>query len=616
MIRKHYISVLLVVGLALIGAALLWFESELLWKAQEMNLWLSSSMFLRQQMVVAGGLLTWVGTLFTQFFFYPWLGVALLCCWWLLLMWLTHRTFRIQRAWNMILLLPVALLLITIVDMGYWIYLLKLQGHFFVTTIGTTVAVALLWAYRAVVEQSRTKVTMVLRAVFIAVTCIVGYPLLGIYALVAALLMGLWSWRLTSTDRKQQALTDSVVAVVSVVAVPLLFYRYVYYETSIENIYRVGLPLYTVTESYPSFYIPFVLLALFYGALTLMSTDSKNSLPERRAKREPVFSFLFSLLLALSIYFSWYKDGNFHHELTMQHAIARLDWQGVLNEAAKQKEEPTRAIVMMRNLALARLGRQGDEMYRYRNGSKKSNAPFTMRLLIVAGPLIYYHYGLPNCCTRLSMEMGVEYGWRVEYYKYLARCAILNDEQQLARKYLGILRQTLFFDRWAENVGKLIGHEDLICSHPETAFITHMMHYDNHLTSDRGFVERLLMQELSVSTYADDPIFQEQTLLASMWTKDVKLFWTHLIDYAKLHPDVQIPVHYQEAALLYGSLEGRKDLDSWPFDPSVRESYRSFREITPHYENMEVATVREALYPLFGSTFYYDYYLMNNLPQW
>lgn len=321
------------------------------------------------------------------------------------------------------------------------------------------------------------------------------------------------------------------------------------------------------------------------------------------------------LILSLAVYLSWFKDENFHHELTMEHAIARLDWQGVLDEAATQKEEPTRAIVMMRNLALARLGRQGNEMYRYGNGSKKYKAPFPMRLLIVSGPLLYYHYGLTNYCTRVSMEMGVEFGWRVENYKYLARCAILNGEDQLARKYLGILHQTTFFKRWANNVSKLIGNEELVCEHPETGFITHMMHYDNRLTSDQGFVEPFLMRCLAESTHADDPVFQEQVLLASMWTKDVKAFWRHLADYVRLHPNLPLPTHYQEAALLYGSLEGRQ-MDDWPITPTVRESYRQFRQVTPRYENMEMEPVRKALYPLFGHTFFFDYYLMNNLPQY
>ena len=126
-----------------------------------------------------------------------------------------------------------------------------------------------------------------------------------------------------------------------------------------------------------------------------------------------------AVMLVAGVYTFWMKDENFHHELAMQHHISNLDWEGVLVEAAAQKDEPTRAIVMMRNLALSRLGKQGDLMFVYKNGSKAYAAPFGIRLMLVVGPLIYYQYGMLNYCNRLCMEMGVEFGFRTEDYQLL-----------------------------------------------------------------------------------------------------------------------------------------------------------------------------------------------------
>ena len=657
-LQKYHTYVVCLVAVICLGGALLLFEHEMLWKMQELNLWLGSRQFLRELMVVPGGALSWLSTWFTQFFYYPTLGVALLCAWWLLLMWLTKRAFCISDRWAFLTLVPVVLLLMTIVDLGYWVYLLKLPGHGFVATIGTTVAIALVCAYRSLPDK------VVLRIAFIALTCIAGYPLMGVYGLAAALLMG-FTPRPSSHVPRLSMLTVSVVCAV---AVPLLFYRFVYYETNLTNLYHAALPLYIITEHHYVFYIPFVLLALCYLMMALSSRGQEfkrarevagqardeeagmrgsrvlegSSVPAGRAQgfksqrptangqsskskvQSPKFKVQWKqvwmevaciVILAIGLFFSWFKDENFHHELVMEHSIAQLNWQGVLDEAAAQKDEPTRAIVMMRNLALSRLGRQGNEMYNYRNGSKKYEAPFPMSLLLMAGPLVYYHYGLPNYCTRLSMEMGVEFGFNVEYYKYLARCAILTGEEQLARKYLDILRQTLFFGRWADETSQLIGNQDLIASHPEMAFITHMMHYNNSLTSEQGYVERFLMRRLSENTYTDDPIFQEQKLLASLWMRDVKMFWLHFNGYVKQHPGEPVPTHYQEAALLYGALSGQ-NTDKWPVDVSVRESYRLFNEVAQRYDDQEIGVVREALYPLFGNTFFYDYYLMSNLPEY
>ena len=54
-------------ALAAIACALLVYENDLLWKVQEMNLFLNTPLYFKQQMVVSGGLLTYIGTFFTQF---------------------------------------------------------------------------------------------------------------------------------------------------------------------------------------------------------------------------------------------------------------------------------------------------------------------------------------------------------------------------------------------------------------------------------------------------------------------------------------------------------------------------------------------------------------------
>ena len=597
--KKLTYIILWLVALVVIAGALLLYEGNLLWKLQEMNLFLNTSMFFREQMLVPGGLLSWAGTFLTQLFYWPWLGMLVLCLCWLLLMWLTKRAFRIPGQWAGLMLIPVGLLLLTIGVFGYWLYVLKQPGYAFVSTLGTIAVAAMLWAYRSLPAKRY------LRTVFIFVACAVGYPLFGIYGLAAPLLMALWSWRL-----KEHALVDTVVALLCVVAVPLLCYRFVYYQTNLANIYYAALPLYYVTEERHAYYTPFYLLALFFAAMTLVPFRSMAK-PLKPLLAQAVVL----VLLVAGVVHYWFKDENFHRELAMLHSVEQLDWEGVLQEAAKQQGEPTRAIVMMKNLALARLGRQSDEMYLYKNGSKEYAAPFGMRTMLIVGPLVYYQYGLLNYSARLCTEMGVEFGWRAEHLKTLAKCAILHGEKAPARKYLGLLSHTLTFGNWAAETGMVVGDSAAIAQHPELGFVKRMMHYGNDLTSDQGNVERFLMEQLAGNTYKDDPVFQEQTLLASLWTRNPKQFWYHFYDYVTLHPEGPMPRYFQEAACLYGSIEGR-NLDNVPFSQGIRDSFNRFMQAAAPYDNADVEVVREALYPLFSQTYYYEYYLMNNLPEY
>lgn len=586
------------VALLIIAGALLMFESDFLWKLQDQNLFLNTKLFFNEQMVVPGGLLSWMGTYLTQYFYYPWLGTVLLCLCWLLMMWFTKRAFKLSNQWSALTLVPVALLLLTIVDMGYWVYILKLPGHVFVGTLGTTAVAGLLWAFRALPHRCG------LRLIFIVITAILGYPFLGIYGLGATLLMGLFIWNLEQP--LWQKITGSVLALAGAAFVPQLCYHLVYYQTNLANIYYAALPLFFVTEEYHAYYLPYYGLALFF---VLMVTGEGLCKHITLGKFQKWIALGTQVLLVAGLAWGvshfWYKDENFHHELKMQRCIEQNDWQGVVAEGALQQDEPTRAIVMMRNLALSRLGRQANEMYLYKNGSKRYEAPFDMRLMLCVGPLMYYQYGMLNYCNRLSTEMGVEFGWRVSNLKLLAKCTILNKEDSEARKYLNLLKHTTFYADWAEKAREM----------EELKTVAHMMHFPNMLTSDGGNIEKFLMNRLAECTYADDSYFLEQTLLASLYTKDMGQFWYHFQDYSNLHPKDPMPRYFQEAAYLYGKLEGRPYIDQMPFDQSVKQSFESFMQAAERFDDTDVEYAREGL-KTFCHTYYYDYYLMRELPEY
>lgn len=586
------------VALLIIAGALLMFESDFLWKLQDQNLFLNTKLFFNEQMVVPGGLLSWMGTYLTQYFYYPWLGTVLLCLCWLLMMWFTKRAFKLSNQWSALTLVPVALLLLTIVDMGYWVYILKLPGHVFVGTLGTTAVAGLLWAFRALPHRCG------LRLIFIVITAILGYPFLGIYGLGTTLLMGLFIWNLEQP--LWQKITGSVLALAGAAFVPQLCYHLVYYQTNLANIYYAALPLFFVTEEYHAYYLPYYGLALFF-VLMVTGEGLCKHITLGKFQKWIVLGTQVLLVagLAWGVSHFWYKDENFHHELKMQRCIEQNDWQGVVAEGALQQDEPTRAIVMMRNLALSRLGRQANEMYLYKNGSKRYEAPFDMRLMLCVGPLMYYQYGMLNYCNRLSTEMGVEFGWRVSNLKLLAKCTILNKEDSEARKYLNLLKHTTFYADWAEKAREM----------EELKTVAHMMHYPNMLTSDGGNIEKFLMNRLAECTYADDSYFLEQTLLASLYTKDMGQFWYHFQDYSNLHPKDPMPRYFQEAAYLYGKLEGRPYIDQMPFDQSVKQSFESFMQAAERFDDTDVEYAREGL-KAFCHTYYYDYYLMRELPEY
>ena len=69
--RKFITPLVWLTALAVTAGVLLVYEYHVLWKIQELNLFLDTPLYFRQQMVVPGGLLTYVGSFLTQLFYYP-----------------------------------------------------------------------------------------------------------------------------------------------------------------------------------------------------------------------------------------------------------------------------------------------------------------------------------------------------------------------------------------------------------------------------------------------------------------------------------------------------------------------------------------------------------------
>ena len=113
---------------------------------------------------------------------------------------------------------------------------------------------------------------------------------------------------------------------------------------------------------------------------------------------------------------------------------------------------------------------------------------------------------------------------------------------------------------------------------------------------------------LSLAT--NDPDFNEACYKA--FGKDIGLFWPHFFDYARLHPTEHMPRHYQEAAYLYGHLENEVDISRMPFDEQVKRDYQEFMAMAQQYPGMKEEQLRPIMYPRFGKTFYFEYFLIRN----
>ena len=586
---------------AVIFVLMMAFEQPLLFRAQELSLWLPTKVWFAERMSYPAGMLTYIATFLTQFLHYPWLGGLLLVFMLLMVYQLTLRIFSLSKHYAVAGLLPAALLVGCTFVVGYYIFQIKTQGYMFSAVTGFlfTLCAVRLW---------QVCKPAVLRWLWLAVLFAVGYPLFGFYALLAGLVVAI-----LAVGRRDWV--SIALCVAGIVAAPWAYY-YCYTACRFPRMWTAGCPAFEYIKRDLLFWAPYLLLYLTPVAFAVWSLLRRD---EPKQKAVCWTNAVVGVVAVLCATLFWYKDYNFHTELKMEAAMGEMQYKKVLALAKQEKKEPTRLMVMSKNLALLRLGRGGDEMYKFLDGGAKPKTPIDVRMMQVGGKMLYYNYARLNFCYRWCLEDGVEYGWKVEYLKYMAKVSILNGEYEVATKFLNTLDKTFFQHKWVERYRRYVQNPALIATDKEFAAVKEFYCFEDQLDGDNSLVEIYLLNYFAHSFGAEStPRFDEMGLMCALTLKDIPTFWQNFFRYANSHKTDRMPIHFQEAALLFGNLEpGKVDISKMPFEKSVQMKFQAFMEYAKKHavgENAEKdPKVKQLFFERFGDTYFYFYFFIRDV---
>ncbi len=594
----------LIVGLSF--AALVWallniFEHEFLFRVQELSLWLPTKIYFDERMMVPGGMMSYIACFLTQFLYYPMLGSLIYVALLLLVQRLTLKVFRIPARHILVSLLPSMLILCCSMEIGYWIFQIKTQGYFFSMLVGFIATLTFIRSYQL------TKGWM--RYLTVALIAAIGYPLFGFYGLLALLTIA----ALSIARPNERHIGIALLCVAAAIATPILYYN-VYEQTRFGSMFTEGMPAFEFIARDLHTWIPYILLYLFPLVMAFIPLKGADDTVDKKAFTiEAAASVL--LLIALPLIF-WFRDPNFRAEIKMNHHMERLEWRKALDVAKAHKHTPTRLIVLNRNLSLLKLGKAGDEMYHYLDGGEPAKSPFEIRLMQVGGKMLYYHYARMNFCYRWCLEDAVEYGWKVDYLKYMVKTSLISGEYDLAQKYVSTLKKTLFYKKWANEYQKFIDDPKLIAKDREFAGILPLYQYEDQLDGDNTLVEIYLLNYFAHAyNPKSTPLFDETALMCALTLKDIPTFWNCFSRYANSHP-TRMPKHYQEAALLYGNLEKGVDISKMPFDQSIKLRFQDFMRFSQKNASENVENNPEAkkkFFDRYGDTFWYFYFFIRDV---
>ena len=582
-------------------------NADTLFFMQDRGYWNDSMVYFDHCMRMPGGFLSWAGSYLTQYFYYPAYGAAILILLWMLSFCVAWRSFHVRLELTFLLFIPLVALLCTEVHLGYWAYFMKDIDYSFYHSLGYFFALLLSVDYFRKLKYGGY-IQMIL------VPVLFYYPL-GVYALLATVLIAFRmfkdNWR---SDWKAFILMFAMLGIV-----PLLET----YGTTLmrpDQPWLFGLKRFEIgpVRDY-RLEAPLVWLICSSLLIPLLGKKKDGSFGPK--------GLVISQLLMLVLAFGAYKvvsdrnftDSNYHAEIKMLRAVDEQRWDDVLSEFRVARGNPSRMMVMYRDIALLN---KGELLSRYQYNNRPANPTvmsdsIVVRLCDTTGDFIYYNFGETCFGIRRAIERCMHYGFSYYTLRVLARCALINGEYDNVRKYLRLLEHSTFHKEWARELRPYLEDTTLIASSPRFGLVKRLYNGGSSMVgSDDYYVEPTIIHKLA-HTATDNPEILDLALAYCLQSKDLKCFWAQVWQYHNINPDKPFHRYIQEAMLLYHNelKSGPADISEYNIDPQIAERYNVFISRMKEYaqNGMKEDQIGASLQPEFGDTYWWDYCVLRDI---
>ena len=559
---------------------LLYINLEVFYTAHDRSEFLFGTPFFHALMSKPFGLMRYVGAWLTQLFYHPALGASVLAIIWVLIFMVGAKAFRLQGSASALMLLPIACLLTSVVDLGYWIYVSTIRGYWFSQSVGYLLMLLLLWVARCTPRKWHL-------VWYLFAFCI--YPFLGWFALLFVFCLVL-SEKLTWRE---------IVGIVVLVFTAVIWHTQFYSNLRLDDVVLAGLPRFiTPSDATERLSIPFwvlgavsMLIPLYVSYVQRSTFNVQRSTFNVQRIIVPVISAVAGIAFTLSLEF---RDQNYIDEMRMVRFAEDDNWKEVLN-MAEENHKPTTTMVFLKNIALMNEGGLLDRSFKLGNDGENITNPDSLHvsLLDIASPLVYYNYGMINEAIRLNFENAIQAGFSPFYLKVLSRCALAGGDKELQERYTTQLHHHLFYDDWQPaSVSAKI--KELQKAYPDE--LTGVENSDSYVVN-------------TISLWSDSisKVASEQALFYAMLRCDSRRFWPSLRNYVKTHMDEEFPLHAQEAYILFMDKAPEKKRMMIPVQQTIYDRYLKFWDTLQKLANpgASLKDVGEKMRKEWGDTYWW-----------
>jgi len=547
----------LLFGIAVFLFFAFYYENHLYYQEQ-LQLFLFTSYYFSDLLGRPGGLADYLGTFFTQFYYYAWLGASFIA---IILVILQLGIKSLCSKWKDDSLIVTPL---TFIPSILFLGLLCDENCLLSAPISALMLVGAVLLYLRI-NIPNLRIICVFIMLPLLYWCAGGiFWLFGLFCI-------LYEWRYFRQFAKTQWILLVLLTVGLTAFLPLITSQYLQYP-----LYRlwwgISYNRYPVISPYPLLvvWLSVISVPFLIGLINEKLKKISRIVPVFLA--EIVLVVIFAII-TVKMNADWKKE-----EIMAYDYCARIqDWQGIIRMANKKDPDSPLSVACL-NLALYKDGSMSNSMFRYFQNGPEGLLPTFQRDF--TSPLItgevYYHLGFLNTSMRYSfeaMEALPDYKKSCRAMLRIAEVNMLNEEYKVAEKYLRILQHTLFYRKRADEMLRCLDNKERINENPEWVILKKY-----RLTDDFLFSENEKDQMLGLLFIHDrtNKMAFEYLMAYTLLIKDLE----HFVQYCSLGKDLgykEIPAHYQEALLFYWINSGQSlDALPWDINPAVISNYTNF----------------------------------------
>ena len=261
--------------------------------------------------------------------------------------------------------------------------------------------------------------------------------------------------------------------------------------------------------------------------------------------------------------------------------------------------------IFLNNIALCETGKLNDRLFHFRQSPDGQTLFLKWEMLgeiLKRGGWFYYTVGMINEANRWAFENMVMKGHSPEGLKMLIRTELINGNYSMAKKYIAVLKKSLFYRSDAREFGKFLFNDLAVEADPELG------------------EKRRIKTESDFFVVTDDPYYNVDQLLSSgrgnRNAMEYKLAFLMITEnyegiaeelpYLERYGFTSIPVHVEEAAMVYSLMfKGKQpETGNLSISPQTVARFNQFLQAFQLFNNDRKAA-EPSLRQRFGNTFWY-----------